>query len=128
MVAITVILAAVIASFVLGLGPNEVAPTAQFQFEEVDTVPASGNSVDAGNSGPTVEITHQSGDTIPAEYLFVRGDGIDKTWGSSGFGFSDSAEIGSGSSVYVENAASEWELSVVWEKDDQSAELASQSA
>jgi len=33
MVAITVILAAVIASFVLGLGPGSAAPTANFDFE-----------------------------------------------------------------------------------------------
>ncbi|MFC7027682.1 type IV pilin [Halomicroarcula sp. GCM10025710] len=53
MVAITVILAAVIATFVLGLGDqvSNTAPQASFSF-------------DYSSSGPTLDITHDGGDTI----------------------------------------------------------------
>jgi flagellin-like protein len=121
MVAITVILAAVIASFVLGLGPSEAAPSAQFEFEETSTGPVQ------------VTITHTTGDKIEAQYLYVRGSGVDGSWETGGTGFpstpsyGSSSEIGSGDSVTVE-PNTPWDLSVVWEKDDQSSELASQSA
>jgi FlaG/FlaF family flagellin (archaellin) len=70
MVAITVILAAVIASFVLGLGntAGEVAPTASFSFDYDN---------DPGNSGEGVlTISHDGGDPIRHDELYVRGDGI----------------------------------------------------
>jgi flagellin-like protein len=58
MVAITVILAAVIGTFVLGLGDqvSESAPQAQFTFDQ--------NSTD-------ITITHDGGDSIPAETINV---------------------------------------------------------
>lgn len=60
MVAITVILAAVIGSFVLNLGGslNDTAPQASFGF-------------DYNASGTNVTVTHQSGDTIEAAQLNV---------------------------------------------------------
>ncbi|MFC7098378.1 type IV pilin N-terminal domain-containing protein [Halobaculum marinum] len=56
MVAITVILAAVIGSFVLGLGNSfqQTAPNANFQF-------------DYGSGGNGVNATHTGGDTISAD-------------------------------------------------------------
>jgi flagellin-like protein len=105
MVAITVILAAVIASFVLGLG--EAAPQAQFDFED---------------DGTDVIITHTSGDTIEAQYLYVRGD-VSEAWTSS---YGATSEIGSGDSYTVSGqGGGGWSLSVVWEKGDQSSQLAS---
>lgn len=65
MVAITVILAAVIASFVLGLGSQtEVAPTADFSF-----------NYDPGNQNVTV--THSGGDNVRGDELFMRGQELD---------------------------------------------------
>jgi flagellin-like protein len=63
MVAITVILAAVIGSFVLNLGGslNDTAPQASFGF-------------DYGND-TSVNVTHQSGDTIDVEQLSVNASG-----------------------------------------------------
>ena len=63
MVAITVILAAVIASFVLGLGDtaDEVQPNASF-------------SSDFGDEEVTITLT--DGDTLEFEELFLRGNGI----------------------------------------------------
>jgi flagellin-like protein len=65
MVAITVILAAVIATFVLGLGQqvSQSAPRASFSFDYTDGT--DGADHDALN------ITHDGGDTIRAERLTV---------------------------------------------------------
>ena len=62
MVAITVVLAAVIGTFVLGLGDQvqETAPNAQFSFD-----------YDGDNS--EVTITHQGGDGVPSSAVQVEG-------------------------------------------------------
>jgi FlaG/FlaF family flagellin (archaellin) len=76
MVAITVILAAVIGTFVLGLGDqvSETAPQASFSFEYTN---------DTATPNDTLEITHESGDSITAGQLslsstvsFEADDGI----------------------------------------------------
>ncbi|WP_276247914.1 type IV pilin N-terminal domain-containing protein [Haladaptatus sp. YSMS36] len=74
MVAITVILAAVIGTFVLGLGDQvgNSAPQASFTFDY---------------SGTTLTVTHESGDKIAADKLYyVAADGSPARtpWGSSG--------------------------------------------
>jgi flagellin-like protein len=63
MVAITVILAAVIGTFVLGLGDQvqETAPSVQFSFD-----------YDSSNADLTV--THDGGDGVEAQYLSATGD------------------------------------------------------
>jgi len=68
MVAITVILAAVIASFVLGLGDQaqQATPQASFSWDFDESV----GSPDYG----VVKITHDGGDTIDGNELYVRGD------------------------------------------------------
>jgi flagellin-like protein len=125
MVAITVILAAVIASFVLGLGPSEAAPQAQFDFDSSDT-----------GSATEVTITHTSGDKIQVGNVAIRGDigsdTIDENWEdvADGSGVTADSEISSGSSATVSGGSGgdDWDLSVVWENEDQSSELASQSS
>ncbi|MDQ2053206.1 type IV pilin N-terminal domain-containing protein [Halobellus sp. H-GB7] len=64
MVAITVILAAVIGSFVLNLGQGvqQTAPQASFEFDYNTT-----------NGASNVTITHQSGDSITASQLNTTG-------------------------------------------------------
>jgi len=75
MVAITVILAAVIATFVLSLGSSvsETAPQANFEFAFDDG--------DAGSNlyGPNdqLTITHSGGDTMASDALVVRMTGSD---------------------------------------------------
>jgi FlaG/FlaF family flagellin (archaellin) len=65
MVAITVILAAVIGSFVLGLGQNvESAPQASFNFDQEDT-----------GSVTEVTVQHRGGDSIDLENLEIRSEG-----------------------------------------------------
>ena len=75
MVAITVILAAVIGTFVLGLGDqvSESAPQAQFTFDFTD--PASG--------GEEVSIAHDGGDSIENSTLSVNVGGT-LAWNSDG--------------------------------------------
>jgi len=69
MVAITVILAAVIGTFVLGLGDQvqSTTPQAQFGFEI--------SSTDADGDPSGVSITHESGDSINADVLSVAVSG-----------------------------------------------------
>jgi len=64
MVAITVILAAVIGSFVLGLGNSvqQTAPNANFEFSQ---------------SGSTIEVTHSGGDNIDGNRLTVKDGSAD---------------------------------------------------
>ncbi len=72
MVAITVILAAVIGTFVLGLGDSlQQAPQSQLDAEAV--------------SGPDVEITHNGGDSIEVGNLRVTLDDGTDTDTASGF-------------------------------------------
>jgi len=73
MVAITVILAAVIATFVLGLGDqvSNTAPQASFSFD-FDEGSASGVTLtDAGDNGD-LTITHDGGDTIDASRVTIQ--------------------------------------------------------
>jgi flagellin-like protein len=74
MVAITVILAAVIGTFVLGLGDQvqDTAPQASFNFE-FDT------------SADSITVTHDGGDTIPSSStLEVSGPDATETFDNSG--------------------------------------------
>jgi len=71
MVAITVILAAVIASFVLGLGGNQQAtPTASFTFDYTQNQDPDAVSDQDKNY---LDVTHDGGDTIRANELYMRG-------------------------------------------------------
>lgn len=79
MVAITVILAAVIATFVLGLGEqvSDVSPTnswdATWNPDDVDTSSIS-------DSDSIIEMTHTSGDSVEADRLTMTG--WEKNFGS----------------------------------------------
>lgn len=131
MVAITVILAAVIASFVLGIGDQqEVQPTAQFDF-------------DYDASGSNVTITQSSGDAVPNSSVVIRGSGFGdhegagaSTWTPPGErGWKDpnlpydpesgwngtlsgdvdgKSAIVSGDSAIVDVSGDDWELRMVW--------------
>jgi flagellin-like protein len=101
MVAITVILAAVIATFVLGLGEqvSETAPQASFTF---DYDPSAGGSGE-GN----LTITHAGGESIEASQLNVRGSTASsgpssETWsGIAGSSTPDTALVRAGDSVEI---------------------------
>jgi flagellin-like protein len=100
MVAITVILAAVIGTFVLGLGDqvSESAPQAQFSFDFTDP----------GSGGEHVNVTHDGGDAVPSDQLAINIAGADAWSGAdgdgSGFTSSDawSDDVTAGDEMMVE--------------------------
>lgn len=102
MVAITVILAAVIATFVLGLGEqvSDTAPQASFSFDIDDS--------------DNIRVTHTGGPTIPADQLSLSGADVDENWDGGGDDVSagDTHQIDSGDYNNGET------LNVVWESED----------
>ncbi|MEF8900522.1 MAG: type IV pilin N-terminal domain-containing protein [Halovenus sp.] len=136
MVAITVILAAVIASFVLGLGTStaSLAPNTDFQFDY------------SGESPSTLEISVTGGDRVSAAQLNITGefDGLEAGESGGDFsgsdgtlrwdlaGSSDTGGLGAGDSLELATAggnADAYDLRVVWtaENGDQSSTLARSS-
>jgi len=105
MVAITVILAAVIASFVLGLGPSEPAPTTNFEF-------------DWDSSGSQLTVTVEGGDKVNSDRLTLVTSSNEQTWSDAGSG---STELTAGSSVTIGGGTftlnSGNEVRVTWEPE-----------
>ncbi|WP_459194369.1 hypothetical protein [Halosimplex sp. J119] len=93
----------------------ERTPTAMFGFDYEET----------GDGVGTLEIRHEGGDAIPRSELYVRGSGfadvedVDQTsagqWQGSASG--DDESVAAGDRVTV-GAASDYEISVVWESAD----------
>jgi len=122
MVAITVILAAVIASFVLGLGDQaqQATPQASFSFDY--------------EQGTSLSVTHDGGDTIQANELYVRGDldsstSVSDTWGS--ISSSSITEVTAGNSITIDSGnkgapSDSYDIRIVYEtqEGDNSATLA----
>jgi flagellin-like protein len=114
MVAITVILAAVIASFVLGLGDqNNPAPTADFDFD-----------YDTSTSPPQITVTHGDGDELVAQNLYIRGEELDSEgqWDTFDSSVSPGDAIAAGNSITVDTDSTgtpaEYVINVVWEDPD----------
>jgi flagellin-like protein len=130
MVAITVILAAVIATFVLGLGESvsNTAPQANFQTDydasALDTTDSFGDDSPSSDGG-ILTVTHTSGDPLEANNLYLTGGVGDRVeWAA------DSTSLyGAGSTITagdsVEYAVSSDDtVRVIWEGGDgSSAEL-----
>ncbi|MBV0923281.1 type IV pilin N-terminal domain-containing protein [Halomicroarcula limicola] len=140
MVAITVILAAVIASFVLGLGDQAQQTTPQASFA---TDYESGNSWSYSNvtgADGNLTITHDGGDTINANELYIRGDfgfsagsgpmGKAGTWNASAYvnTTSQGAGVSAGDRALIP-VGNDYELRVVYEasEGDNSATLTQDS-
>jgi flagellin-like protein len=135
MVAITVILSAVIASFVLGLGQQavEVAPQTSFSTEYENSTTANYGGDFGGNGNLT--IIHDSGDPVVAEELYLRGSGFadassdwnadNRTWTAYSIGNNGTISGGSntqpavvaGDRVAVA-ADSDYQISIVFESAD----------
>jgi flagellin-like protein len=119
MVAITVILAAVIGTFVLGLGDSlgESAPTASIDSEVID--PASSND--------EIEFTHEGGDTIDETNLRFVSSNSNVNLGTETLP-SDGFETGTTATVEVVDSSGSVEtttITLVFDNGDTSAELAS---
>ncbi|PSP47018.1 type IV pilin [Halobacteriales archaeon QH_7_69_31] len=111
MVAITVILAAVIGTFVLGLGSEiqSTTPQVDFTFQE--------------QSNGNLDITHDGGDKVQAENLNVTGTGsspITNCQSGGGGTNSWSTEISAGDTCTVTDSEldSGETVRVTWESDD----------
>ncbi|MEF8852093.1 MAG: type IV pilin N-terminal domain-containing protein [Haloarculaceae archaeon] len=128
MVAITVILAAVIATFVLGLGDqvSNTAPQASFGFDW-DGEGGSGEDAD-------LAISHEGGDSIQANRLYIRGDPgassletttLGDTWGNyNASGVTGTSQVSAGNRASVEVGPTAV-VDVVWQSGDDSATLSS---
>jgi len=118
MVAVTVILAAVIGTFVLGIGSQVTSktPTSSFEFNLED----NGNGF-AGDTDDKIEITHRGGDEVQKEALTLRVAGTDATplnWDTTEdiIGAGDTATYNeSGGSVSIEDGD---DLKFIWEDPD----------
>ena len=134
MVAITVILAAVIATFVLGLGEqvSDTAPNANFQsgYEEgADGTDSWGeqNPNDAG----LLTITHTSGPSIDASVLGASGSGHENEtrsyadWSTATEIDFEEMSAGDSISIWIEDDDS---ITVTWQSDGQSATLGTYDA
>ena len=115
MVAITVILAAVIGTFVLGLGDQvqQTTPQASFSFDTNST---------AGGGYYNVTITHESGDSISASNVEVAGelgggDSSPESWANVSANTGSNDEISAGSTAKVD-AAADSTLRVVYNNPD----------
>jgi flagellin-like protein len=105
MVAITVILAAVIATFVLGLGDqvSDTAPQASFDF-------------DYNSDGENLTVTHTGGASIPANQLSIN-NGTTHAWGNVS-SVSGSTDVTAGNSATVENVTNSDTVRVIWENQE----------
>jgi len=121
MVAITVILAAVIASFVLGLGDQagDAAPQASWSYSYDDS--ASFSSSGLGSDG-LLTISHDGGDTVDMTQVTIKDDNGDsanpRTAGSDNMESafpSDDADAGDEGSVGVDDDST---IRIVWENPD----------
>jgi len=133
MVAITVILAAVIATFVLGLGDqvSNTAPQASFSTEY--------DSGGAAGSAGEVTVTHDGGDSIKASNLYFRGTGFDNSGSGDitdsndkwpgGQASGSNSKVVAGDRVVVAVSSNSYEFDVVYQSatGDNSATLATAS-
>jgi flagellin-like protein len=113
MVAITVILAAVIGTFVLGLGDqvSENAPQASFSFDFT-----SNSDGFTGEAADKVTITHEGGETLESNNIAVEGDDT-----SGAVGSTDGVANGNWASTIEAGSSSTWEgvnsgetIRVIW--------------
>jgi halocyanin-like protein len=76
----------------------------------------------------TMTITHTAGDAVPADELFVRGDGLERTgvWHelSDELGENDDVQAGHRLTIAVDN---EYTVNVVWDDGEHSATLSAVS-
>ncbi|OIB57427.1 type IV pilin [Natrialba sp. SSL1] len=107
MVAITVILAAVIAAFVLDMGDmGETAPTASFEWEQ---------------NGDEVTITHTGGDSLDLSDITVEDDDGETHSGTDHWN-EDSGEISAGDTHTTDDPA-DGVVQIIWEADDGSSQI-----
>ena len=112
-VAVATVVAAVVVSFVLGLGSRPVdAPEAAFEF-------------DYNRAAEQLTVQHRAGDNIAADRLLVEGQGLDATGTWAVLGGEASGELGDQPAVQAGDtltlgARPSYEVSLVWAAADSS--------
>jgi flagellin-like protein len=120
MVAITVILAAVIGTFVLGLGGSvqQNAPQASFTFDYDQSASGAdgwGNSI-PGSNGGLLNITHDGGDSVESDRMSVTGSSVSSPLEVSN-SFLGSTTVNAGTSFGVAMNDGDT-IRVVWESQN----------
>ena len=115
MVAITVILAAVIGSFVLGLG------------ESVDSAPQASFDFSVNETEDSLVVTHRGGDTIEINNIEVRVGGSDATLNNAASGGSAlTGSFSTGDTGYVDISGSAGEtVDIIYIAGDRESIIAS---
>lgn len=129
MVAITVILAAVIATFVLGLGEQvqDTTPEASFSFDynEAEDEDYFGNTCDGEDEG-VLTVRHTGGPSIDASELRLAGSSFgDQDWADGNLNdgsWGEGSSVSAGSTIDICMESSDV-IDVLWESDDTSAIL-----
>ena len=116
MVAITVILAAVIGTFVLGLGEQvqSTSPQASFNFELDQSTDPTNSELANGTTDSddgVLDITHETGDSVDSARLSVN-DG-----GNQGPIEPFSGEVTAGTTVSVDVDSND-EVRIIWDSED----------
>ena len=118
MVAITVILAAVIATFVLGLGEqvSDTAPQASFSFDfdDSDTSTNDFGSLSSGEGALTV--THDGGATLNADQLYISGQNTGDRVAWSDGDYKTDSEISSGDTATLQVNKGD-SIKVTWQNE-----------
>ncbi|MWG36244.1 type IV pilin [Halomarina oriensis] len=112
MVAITVILAAVIASLTLGLGDSaQTAPTAKFDFDQ---------GAASGSGDADVTVTHASGASIDADRITVTYSGASPADqdGTAFSGADADNPISAGDSLTLSDVSENEQIKVIWTSED----------
>lgn len=112
MVAITVILAAVIGTFVLGLGDSlqQTSPSASFGFDYEK------NDSDAWGENASISVTHEGGDSIGEDRLSVNVGG--STVNSSTTGWGDPVNAGSSTTLEYNDTQTDGGSNLIWSGGD----------
>jgi flagellin-like protein len=119
MVAITVILAAVIATFVLGLGEqvSDTAPQASFSYDYENISSGVNDSFSTGvDADGNVTATHVGGATIEAEQLYISNSTDKFAWSNTNTKYGSSSKISSGNSITIAANGSET-VSIIYQNE-----------
>lgn len=115
MVAITVILAAVIGTFVLGLGEQvqTTTPKVTFAFDFEEGATLNSNVCQLDSSGDQLTITHDGGDKVTASTMAVRDDdGASSAWADCSSAGSNS-DIAAGDNAFAE-VEGDSKVRIIW--------------
>jgi FlaG/FlaF family flagellin (archaellin) len=107
---VAVVGAAVIGSFVIGVGEESASsPSAEFEFERTSN---------------TVTVTHDGGDGLDGERVELAIDSeVRGTWAELG----DDGEVTAGDEVTLADVPEDATVTVIWRNGDQSFRLAEES-